>query len=160
MLRRVVSIFVMLGYLAGQLAAVPHAHAGDGDHDHDAREPHFHLAWFGEYRHARYLQHEYQDHDSDVMVVDSDNCAIRVFQSAANDHDGDAVFVPSVLTAGTTLNGSIIGVLSWQGPSNWHCSVTLIDASAEPTSPETLLRPPNSPGQCCALFLKLQSLRI
>jgi len=160
MLRRVVSIFVMLGYLAGQLAAVPHAHVGDGDHDHDARGPHFHLAWFGEYRHARHLLHEHQDHDSDLMVVDSDNCAIRVFQSAADHHDGDAVYVPSALAAGTTPDESIIGVLSWQGHSKWHCSGTLIDASAEPTFPGTLLRPPNSPSQGCALFLRLQSLRI
>src|SRR4051794_40042770 len=91
MLRRSVSIIVMLGFVIGQMAAFPHAHAANGEpFDHDTR-PHIHLAWFehvGDCHNDGDAHHH--DHDGDRSQPDSPDANID-----HDDHDSDAVYLPT-----------------------------------------------------------------
>jgi hypothetical protein len=154
MFRRGVSILVMLGYLAGQSAAVPHAHPSGSQRDHDACEPHFHLAWFGDHHHR-----EHYDRDNAMATLGHDHLSGSIDRSAAEDHDDDAIYAPSGVTAGATTDKSPIDILEWQEPSALHSSV-IVALSLDVRSLGTHFRPPDSTGQGCALFLKLLTLRI
>ena len=158
MFRRCVSILVMLGYLAGQSAAVPHAHAGGSQHDHDACEPHIHLSWFGDH----HRHHEHHDRDNFAAAPDHEDLALHVgfVRGTAADHDDEAVYVPSGLTAGATTDENTTGPLKWQMPTELYSFAAVIGVSFDAASFGAHLRPPDSTGQDCALYLKLWTLRI
>jgi hypothetical protein len=157
MFRRGTSILVMLGYLAGQSAAIPHAHVGGSQHDHDACAPHIHLSWFGGQHH-----HEHQDRDNFAVVPDLEHLEFNVGfgKDGAEDHDDDAVYIPSGLTAGATSVEYPTGSPEWQVPTALHSCVAVIGLSFDVTFFGPHLRPPDSTGQGCALFLRLLTLRI
>jgi hypothetical protein len=156
MFRRGVSIFVMLGYLTGQLAAVPHAHLGGSDHDHDAREPHIHLVWFGDHHH----HHVHRDRDNGVATLDHDHVAVCFGRGAPDDHDDDAVFVPSGLTAGATNMACPTDFPELRTPTALHTCDAVAGLIFNVGTFSGHLRPPDSSGQGCALFLRLLTLRI
>lgn len=65
MFRRCVSLLVIAGFLASQLAAVPHAHGGaspEGRREHDAA-PHFHWAWLSHAAHHHDHSHSPSGHE-------------------------------------------------------------------------------------------------
>jgi hypothetical protein len=137
-------ILAVLGYVAGQLAAAPHAH--DSVSKHDAR-PHIHLSGFGGGHHH---------HDHDHCDAHDDHAAAPIGQSV---HDDDAVYL-QVVTAGTSnASPGQVDLLERSTPDSW-----LPPATASPSAFEQSLAGyepcPHSTGDHCALFLTLQSLRI
>lgn len=93
MYRRDTAIIVLVAFLAGQLATVPHAHARGGDNspaDHDVR-PHFHVG--GSHGHSHEHAHErghahHHDHETDHAHSPEGEAG-----SADADHDSDAVYL-------------------------------------------------------------------
>jgi hypothetical protein len=158
MFRRGVSICVMLGYLAGQSATVPHAHLNGSHHDHDACEPHIHLSWLGGSHHHC----EHHDGDSFAVVTDQIQLALDtlIVRGTAEDHDDDAVYVPGGLTAGATTDEHPIGSPEWQPTIAMHSFGAMVDLSVNVRSFAAHLRPPDLIGHDCARFLKLSKLRI
>jgi hypothetical protein len=158
MFRRGVSILVMLGYLAGQSAAVPHAHASGSQRDHDACEPHIHLAWFGEHHHHHHREH--YGRDNAVAALGNDYLAVGFDRGATEDHDDDAIYVPSGLTAGATNMAYPTGFPELQAPKALLSCDEVVGLILNITTFGVHLRPPDSIGQGCALFLRLLTLRI
>jgi len=106
MLRRYTSILCLVSYIAGQLAAVPHAHGGNVSEpsDHGAR-PHIHISWFGHsHSHDDGDTHHGHQHDVDrSKSISSDS------DTSSNDHDSTAVYLPSEvgsLCLACTITGS------------------------------------------------------
>lgn len=152
MFRRGVALAVMLGYVAGQLAAVPHAHA-EGHHlDHHSSQPHVHLSWFGS---------AHDDHDDDPAVdYYQEHSLTHALGSVRHDHDDDAIYLSPVVVTGLTGSESLLSTLTWQSANGWLGHST----ASEPVFEVPLMalheRPPRLTGEHCALFLKLRSLRI
>lgn len=66
MSRRLLTTLLMVAFLAGQLAVVPHAHGASRNNqpsDHDSR-PHVHLVWFEHTDNQHDVEHSH-DHDRD-----------------------------------------------------------------------------------------------
>jgi hypothetical protein len=155
MFRRVVSLLVLFGFIAGQLAAVPHAHGGLSpaeQREHDAR-PHVHV---GSHSHNHGHSHGEHSH-SHTSTSKSPNAAE---QSPARgmdprvEHEADAVYLPcGVSRPGATedqrtLTGAIPMIAT-----NVALQLTLPAASAPVHHPHV-----QSPGT--KVFLKLRNLRI
>jgi hypothetical protein len=100
MLFRLLSFAVIIGHLAGQLAAIPHAHAGNRQNSEQGSAPHFHLSFFSE-NHSHDQCHGSHGHDHGdakathglVDVESPERGAI------AADHDADAVYVSEGVTS-------------------------------------------------------------
>lgn len=90
MFRQRVSIIVMLGFVTGQLVAMPHVHPGASEpFDHDAR-PHIHIGWLAHVAHCHDGEHarHHGDHSH------SDSCTYGT-ESGRDGHDSDAVYLPN-----------------------------------------------------------------
>jgi len=160
MLRRSQSIVLTVGYLASQLAAVPHAHGQSGDSqpsDHSAR-PHFHVSWFG--RH----DHSHDDHSQDdghTHHHERDGTHPQPPSSESNaghdDHDSDAVYLPN--DTGVSLPSKCVG-----SPDSLQVVSTLVIAAVNmPAAVSECLtdaRPPDKCSPDCPLYLALRALRI
>src|SRR5882724_3954977 len=95
MFRSLVSIAVLLGFVAGQLAALPHAHAFASlaeQRQHDAR-PHVHVG------HSHGHEHDHH-HDSPSGEQEVPN-------DRSDGHDADALYLPA--TSGTTTSSVACG---------------------------------------------------
>ena len=152
MFRKGVSIVVLLGFVAGQVAAMPHAH-GDCTlrDDHDSR-PHAHTLCVGEagHRHA---------HHHDVADTRMTHSHPPVSQAIGeqDDHDSDAVYlandisvflaskITSVPTGGQVLYAVVYPVAS---------SLT---AAADYSAAAFF---PNECSSSRPLYLELRALRI
>ncbi|MBL9164667.1 MAG: hypothetical protein JNL18_18205 [Planctomycetaceae bacterium] len=90
MLRRIATALLMMVYVAGQLAMVPHLHAQNtaGATPGHAERPHIHL---GHAHHEHDHQHgaSHHGHSHHSRVVCTDLAAI-----ASGDHDQDALYFP------------------------------------------------------------------
>jgi len=145
---------LMLGYLAGQLAVVPHAHGRCSENqpsDHNTR-PHIHVAWF-----------EHVGHSHDDGRIHHHECDGSHSQSASSDsnaghdgHDSDAVYLPNDI--GVSLpSQSVTSLDSLQAVS------MLALAVPTPTAISERLADANFAGECspgCPLYLALRALRI
>jgi hypothetical protein len=154
MFRRGVSLLVALGYMAGQLAAVPHAHAEDIDHAHHSAKPHIHFSGIGD-DHPHH-HHNHQHHHHGQVVSDTDQRAAGL----GCDHDGDAVYLQSVVAGGPSVDPSHIDLLPSQLPGSGApgkvaaLPIACVLSFAWRQSRSELT------GGHCALFLTLQTLRI
>jgi hypothetical protein len=102
MFQRCVSLLLILGLLASQLATVPHAHGAipaEDQREHDAA-PHFHCDWLGQAEHDHNHEHHSHHHshfgqrpadESSRSSDDSDGQLLGTVTGA--DHDANAVFV-------------------------------------------------------------------
>lgn len=108
MLHRCISLLVILGLFAGQLAAVPHAHAELSTEDrqeHDAT-PHIHCHWPGHDHHGHY-DHGHGHSNGDQPrhhfggVGPADRPADRSPQDGVSefDHGASMICVPVTMTA-------------------------------------------------------------
>lgn len=91
MLRRSLTLIVMLGFVSGQTIAQPHAHAASiTPVDHDSR-PHFHLSLFSHFEHSHEPEHAHHHHanGSHSHSPSADE------HSRRDDHDSDAVYLPN-----------------------------------------------------------------
>ena len=90
MLRRIATALLMMVYVAGQLAMVPHLHAQSmaGSTSDHAERPHIHL---GHAHHDHDHQHgaAHHGHSHNSQVVSTDQTTI-----ASGDHDQDALYFP------------------------------------------------------------------
>jgi len=146
MFRRCISILLLLGFVASQLAAVPHAHAGRSDAGHDAH-PHVHLAWFCHDHHGE-REHDHDSHESTPgRSIGTDR-----------EHDCDAVYLSrnplrnqSVETAVSDMRSTAVATLPVAVPSSF-----LLSEQPSPVAADAL--PSRAPN--CALYLTLRALRI
>lgn len=158
MIRRCVNIAVMIGFLANQLAAAPHAHDEGSLHDHHSSQPHLHLSWFGGSHH----HHEHCHHGDPATNHHHDHLLTHTTLSrgAADDHDDDAIYLSPVVATASSGNDHHIGWLKWQTANVWQTLATVSKPVIEVPSFAFRERPPDLAGEHCALFLKLQTLRI
>ncbi len=143
MFSRCISIFVIVGFVASQLAAVPHLHSWSSFADqqqHDAT-PHLHLDWLGFSDHSHEHSHGGQTHShchikhSHAAPVEDHNDSACVSDSGDHDASAVAVSVPEgmpssgsyqlpgkatsqLLAAAIPLDGSI--ELNGLRPIRWH----------------------------------------
>jgi hypothetical protein len=98
MLRRVLALIVVIGLLAGRLAAIPHAHAEMNTTElyHHSQTPHIHL--HAEIPGGHPHGHSDEDHghpDSvpgEKLVIDPDSLdQLGISGNSESDHDSDAV---------------------------------------------------------------------
>lgn len=159
MLRRIASMLVMVGYLAGQLAAVPHAHANDPLHEHHSAQPHIHVAA------ARSPSHTYEHgsehghvhrHTAPAAARDG-ACQADQFSGVA-DHEADAIYLP--LTVSTTVTSGADSSKLLTSPALLHFVDAAAVSDAVTASQTALLRLPDTRAPECAFCLTLRALRI
>jgi len=148
MFRSLVTIAVLLGFVAGQLAAVPHAHAFASlaeQRQHEARS-HVHLG----HRHTHGHGHHHDGHDDAPVVPDR-----------GNSHDTDAIYLPPSHLPAT---GSVAVGKAGQDHrfQSGHWVSTLISRAFQdkPIVGTVPWHPPDTGASSCALYLKLRTLRI
>ena len=170
MIRRGISTFVLLGYLAGQLAMAPHAHAGGAGHDASTWQPHIHLSKSGGDGPCCH-HHSHCHHGDDHHHAHQDHCLEGCSQSDAaprvktlntsSDHDADAVYVASCeqtaprneqstftdLDAASQQAAALVNAID--GIAGVPLGGTAVDQATACAS-----APP------CALYLTLRTLRI
>lgn len=146
MVRRSISLLLLLGVVANQLASIPHGHDTHGANEHDAR-PHVHLAWF-------WHGHDHADHRHEHSGPQACGGSVR----HDNDHDADAIYLAisfGLTRAAANDFGAVriapIAALSVALPSCLPFGDRSTAAWAE-------LHPLRAPD--CALYLALRALRI
>jgi hypothetical protein len=151
MFRRCVSLLVIVGLFASQLAAIPHAHGATSSEEqqkHDAK-PHIHL--FGHCSHSHSHSHAKDDHhhhhDSIPSEDESANHPLAPI-SDVPEHDSDAFYFvasPSIFAGSTTQIHTISAMVmalqtptaGWAGEHQaesarglpWHPPDTVLDDS-------------------------------
>ena len=147
MFQRVVSILVLIGFIAGQLAAVPHAHCGYSpaeQREHDAR-PHVHV---GSHSHDHSHSHSHASGSKSPDSPDYPPAREEV------EHDADAVSLPS----------GVFTACSREDQRTLTSSYPIIaaDVAAQLPLPAALAPadPPDVRSPGAKVFLKLRNLRI
>ena len=172
MFRRCLSLLVIAGFLASQMALVPHAHgivSANEQQKHDAT-PHIHCGWFGSSDHGHCHAHGDRCHGKHSHS-DSGEQAVEVSQTAAgdeanpdlcieqshSDHDADAVFLSGLTVATSTKKVQVDSAwqVFWQCPLS--CSLHQIQAS---TSPPLHWETPDVVQDASDSYLTLRNLRI
>jgi hypothetical protein len=159
MLRRSLSIALILGYLASQLAAVPHAHGGSSENQssgHNVR-PHIHISSFNLFDHS----HDRHSDDGHAHHHECDDSHSHSASSSSNaehdDHDNDAVYLPND-TGFSLPSKSVVSLDCLQSVST--LAIAAIATPAARSEPSAVAY---SPGECslgCPLYLALRALRI
>jgi hypothetical protein len=157
MLYRASTILAILGYIAAQIAATPHAHSGVHQHHGHDSQPHVHLSGHDAahshhgHGHAHHHHHDSQSHDS------SDDAATVI---AAEGHDSDAVYLPSEIQI-TSRGEGVRGI-----QSTWllcHASpafITFAYPDCVSASLASINQAAGTSARHCALYLSLRILRI
>jgi len=162
MIRRGISTIVLLGYLAGQLAFVPHAHAGAPGNDGHCWQTHVHVsASDAQHRHGHDHCH-YGDHCGKGGHHHADDSGLdgNGMLKAGIEHDADAVYVSTVAQA-RSRTGKTSGVeAEYSSPQAYAASNTLGLAFRQDASFIGNHRVPDTTVPHCALYLSLRTLRI
>lgn len=151
-MQRVISSLALLGYLASQLAAVPHAHAGVDASNHPRL--HLHLSE-SEYSHHHGHSHGAGHHHHHEATPKSSLTAVEAPLGQPGSHDDDAIYLGHA-ELGRVTTGDVTGV--------WLSLLASLDfpvpVICEPEMIGSALPVPGSlPGQE-RLFLELGALRI
>jgi len=160
MFRRIVSIVVVLGLLAGNLAAVPHAHSGMTAAEHEAHDatPHFHLptACGGLSGHSHGPGHAHQHFHGDRTPSASANVPV-IASLAAIDHDSNAIYTPDSVGRNSNVDtAAAVPSRLLASPSfEWAISGDAAHASRWQKAPQE-----ESRGDTAPLYLVLRTLRI
>jgi hypothetical protein len=154
MIRRCTTTLLMMVFLAGQLAVVPHAHASciqEQPPDHDARL-HVHVSCFD------HDEHSHDDGHLHHHECDNGHSQPHASQSIpAQDHDRDAVYLPT--NAGDSLLvKSVVPPGSFQVVASFVVAATLAPSAASESWAAADFPDKCSPG--CPLYLALRALRI
>ncbi len=160
MLRRVLTMLLIIPLLGSQLPALPHTHADTGmaePEDHASR-PHVHMHRQVGHHHHHGSSHQHHYPASTEPTVDDLDNAASVALSATQDHDYDAVYLPNALTFGMNRK-------SVETESPQHVVALRTLECSTPTSEDTLassLSPHPPPGGVfrLPLYLRTLSLRI
>jgi hypothetical protein len=164
MFRRCLTAVLVMGYLACQMATVPHAHAFQAA-DHDLRA-HVHLiglAWFGgetstandkstnDHGHSHHGEHHGHSHDEQPV-----HAVLPGHDGSA--HDATCVYVPHDEHVSASVMSSFPPCLELATAfASWEASAVLCSyatPAAHHAPPEDLL------VGGCALILRLRTLRI
>lgn len=159
MFRRCVSLLMIVGMFASQLAAIPHAHGATSREEqrkHDAT-PHFH--WFGHCHSHTHGKHDHHHQQDQTSKNDTSDRQTPRPAGTDSDHDADAVYLASgtscTLDSGAQVSSVRILLFALQvpvAPSN--CG---IDGKAVRGLP---LRPPDQVLDGSEIYLTLRTLRI
>ena len=163
MLRRCLTAVFVVGYLACQMASIPHAHAHQSA-DHDVRA-HVHWDWFagpGQHggassheSHARH-GHEHDGHSHDHSNGERPSVPTPT-EPAGGDHDSTSVYVPNDehVSASTMPIGPLGGELTAAAvPFDDFASMSQRPSLSFHAPPEDFL------VGGCALIVRLRTLRI
>jgi hypothetical protein len=162
MRRRCIKIVLIVAYLAGQLAGMPHAHSADGTaHVADHSRPHVHLSWVDHMRHVH--DHEHHDHDHDHGHEDapdehSHGQHPEPSSGQNQDHNSDAVYLPDGAGAPSVVPSAVNASDACLPATTLLVMCTCMPAAPSESSPDDLF-----PGECsfgCPLYLALRALRL
>jgi hypothetical protein len=156
MVRRGISIVVLLGYLAGQLVVIPHAHAGQSPHGHRSLEPHVHLSASVICHQHQHSHSTYEHGHSHHAKMDSSDGS-KIFP-AGIDHDADAVYVSTFVQA--TRRTATTSTIDAKGQLPAAFAPSLVLSNFNQAHSTCGRHYPNTTEPHCALFLTLGSLRI
>lgn len=156
MFRRIVAIFVIVGFIASQWLALPHAHgatAHASEHSHSTA-PHIHLSWFCEgHPHEHGHPHGNCDHEHD----ESGTAPASSFVDGL-DHDADAFYLSSETSHPGSNNRDSHSSLDVT--KVLLAVATISDNAAELGLVTYRQYPPEFRAPNCALYLQLRTLRI
>jgi hypothetical protein len=159
MFRRCISTLVLVGFVGGQLATFPHAHAGYAPEEqrrHDAR-PHIHTGP-GEHSNDHSHSHDGHSHSHPAKAAaNGESSPFDVYAPCA-EHDADAIYLPSGACSPVALKE--------QRAATSTDPVSAGESGASPISlpaiarygPESIHPPIRVAG--AKLFLTLRTLRI
>lgn len=149
MFRRIVSILVLLGFIAGQSAVMPHAHGGLEPVGHDAT-PHIHLSLHHSHSHC-HGSHKHSHHSHQPSPAGQ-------LCKAVVDHDADAIYLPTVTPFVERGSDELSGLQIQFALLLTSVAIDLSAADAQQASfghhPQDICAPN------CALYLQLRALRI
>lgn len=161
MFRRCLSLLVIAGLLASQLAVIPHVHGSatpEEQQKHNAT-PHIHCAWLGHSGHdhshsGKGHSHPGSHHDEGAKPAtdDSDGHPLAIGLSGA-DHDTDAIFVSDQAATASRQ------VSAWQ-PAALAPLFTGINDLRSRQSPSPRWHPPDEVLDASDTYLTLRNLRI
>ena len=157
MFRRCISTLVLIGFVAGQVAALPHTHAGLSPEEqlqHDSR-PHLH---FGNSEHSHNSSHDGQSprHSHEKAVgVESPGFTVG---GPCSDHDDDAIYFPGCGSSLLVAQDQRTATTFDPSPSTASGSGAVC-LPMEPRCDSIPLHPPNG-SLGGKLYLTLRTLRI
>jgi hypothetical protein len=157
MLRRSLSMLVMLGYLAGQLAAVPHAHADDPAHEHQLALPHIHLADLGGVAHGHKHGHGHV-HRHEAPASQREGASHHDRLQGSGDHDEDAIYLPTPAYGSAISGADQVKVLATPAFLHFVANTSFLGALAADHA--ALHRPPCEQASACTFCLSMRALRI
>lgn len=149
MFRRLVALLTLLGFFAGQLAMVPHAHAAGWPDEQHSTKPHIHVGGRGhDHSHARGHHHATPARDRSPQ---------EGIGGPGHDHDADAIYLSDGnSTLGTARDERVvittIGLSADLVTGNWQSLAQ--QGLAVP------FHPPDPFPAGSKLFLTLRTLRI
>jgi hypothetical protein len=165
MLRHCVSLLTTFGFLALQLASMPHVHGpilSESQRDHDEYH-HFHFAWLGHYgEDHEHSDHKHSHHEDESDESDSPSQK-PVDESSdqfpfGEDHDHDAVYITASVAA-----LSIFESVRWEVKAE-YTQIAFVPISINvygtelPPSPRW--HPPDKVLDSSDCYLTLRNLRI
>jgi hypothetical protein len=159
--RRLICVVVAVSYAVSQAAAWPHAHGAQGD-GHDQRPPHVHGGWLlslfttkddSGRHHRHWHDHGHEHGHSHAALIPSPPA-----DDTGSEHDDDCVYLPYVLAAVNAIRiaddagslGPLVAIRQEMGTSGSEAALSLPSLHASPSCP----------GEHCALYLTLRTLRI
>lgn len=168
MFRRCISLLVIMGLFASQLAAIPHAHAGISAADqqrHDAT-PHFHGDWFHHGDHTHGHSHGERKHapteppkeEGSEPGENSDGQPLSDGLGGPG-HDTSAIFVPIRAGALSTAREQESAASAWQLAAMVPANDGLGDNWPSPCSTPRW-HPPDEVLDASDTYLTLRNLRI
>ncbi len=166
MFRRCVSVLLIAGFLASQLAVIPHAHraASAAERQRHNATPHFHCEWFGHAGHNHGHSHPGHGHSHpgpqhEGTKPASDNSGGQPLGTGLSgvDHDTDAIFLPS--QAAVVSNVKVQVVAAWELALLARIPDWLSDLQASP-GPLIQWHPPDAVLDDSDSYLTLRNLRI
>lgn len=162
MFRRCITTLVLLGFVACQLATVPHAHgdcSAEQQREHDAR-PHIHVGSCG-HSHDHNSSHGEHSHRPliDSQPPAHDELPRNDCGASYAEHDVDAIYLPCGATyPAVTKDQRTTGSANAVHSTEINCSANCFQVPQPSLS--ALHRPPNDGLAGAKLFLTLRNLRI
>ena len=162
MTRRLASLGALLGYVAGQMAALPHAHPNGNAHGAwQSAMPHVHSSLPSAAAHEhedghRHGHHHHGHHHESAHAKIAATDSI----SSSNDHDADAFYFAASSTHLELRDGSELWWLTAHAAHSFSQIVGTSPSEENGAGFDAPQHPPDGGYFGCALFLKLRTLRI
>jgi len=160
LVRHLITLCALLGYLAGQMAAFPHTHVEDNTSgDHHSSVPHVHLSWLAGTPHTHDHNHRHGHHLNGHHHKSAHEAMRPTASISCNqDHDADALYFVAGTTGMMARVGS--GLLLKAPPAHllFICAGAPIDGRGRGFGAPP--HPPDCGHLGCPLYLELRTLRI